>query len=333
MLTHQRPAALRLFALVFALVAGLAIALGAMLSTAQAAPIGMLKQYRLPTAGSSPEHITRASDGNFWFTESFVNNQNVQGHNIGRITPTGQVDEFRVCDYCFPTDIVQGSDGILYFTKNDASLGRITTDGTVLSDIPAVFSPNGNGLDAHGDDIWFADFNNHSVWRYDIPTEAFTEFPAPNTIPLDVAVAENGIVWFTDANGQIGRLDPDTGVITEIDVDGLPREINIASDGAVWFTERFTPQAVGRIDPNTNNVTLFPADGGPEDIAPAGPDGSMWFTRTTGGNIARISPTGAITATSKVVRGSEPFGITVAPNGDPWFTMLSADKIATLQLR
>ena len=262
-----------------------------------------------------------------------MNNQNVQGHNVGRITPAGQVDEFQVCDICFPTDIVQGSDGILYFTKNDASLGRITTDGTVLPDIPATFSPNGNGLDAHGDDIWFADFNNHSVWRYDIPTDAFTEFPAPDTIPLDVAVAENGILWFTDANGQIGRLDPDTGVITEIDVDGLPREINIASDGAVWFTERFTPQAVGRIDPDTNNVTLFPADGGPEDIAPAGPDGSMWFTRTTGGNIARISPTGAITATSKVVRGSDPFGITVAPNGDPWFTMHSADKIATLQLR
>jgi streptogramin lyase len=304
-----------------------------MLSTAQAAPIGMLKQYRVPTAGSSPEHITRASDGNFWFTESFVNNQNVQGHNVGRITPTGQITEFQVCDFCFPTDIVQGSDGILYFTKNDASLGRITTDGTVLPDIPATFSPNGNGLDAHGDDIWFADFNNHSVWRYDIPTDAFSEFPAPNTVPLDVAVAENGIVWFTDANGQIGRLDPDTGDITEIDVDGFPREINIASDGAVWFTERFTPQAVGRLDPDTNNVTLFPADGGPVDIAPAGPDGSMWFTRTTGGNIARISPAGVITATSKVVRGSEPFGITVAPNGDPWFTMLSADKIATLQLR
>jgi streptogramin lyase len=98
------------------------------------------------------------------------------------------------------------------------------------------------------------------------------------------------------------------------------------------FTERFS-QAVGRLNPDTNNATLFPADGGPEDIAPAGPDGSMWFTRTTGGNIARISPTGEITATSKVVKGSEPFGITVAPNGDPWFTMLSADKIATLQLR
>src|SRR5215204_1255231 len=308
---------------VWLLVSGVAIA----------APIGMLKQFKVPTAGSSPEHITQASDGNFWFTESFVNDQNATPHKVGRITPGGEVTEFNVCDFCFPTDIVQGSDGILYFTKNDASLGRIKTDGTVLPDIPAVFSPNGSGLDAHGDDIWFADFNNHSVWRYDIPTDTFTELPAPNTVPLDVTVGADGIVWFTDANGQIGRLDPTTGVVSEIDVEGFPREINIASDGAVWFTERFAPQAVGRLDPATNKVTLFPADGGPADIAPAGPEGSMWFTRTTGGNIARISPTGTITVTSKVVKDSGPFGITVAPDGNPWFTMLDADKIATLQLR
>jgi len=310
---------------VWLLVSGVAIA----------APIGMLKQFKVPTAGSSPEHITQASDGNFWFTESFVNDQNATPHKVGRITPGGEVTEFNVCDFCFPTDIVQGSDGILYFTKNDASLGRIKTDGTVLPDIPAVFSPNGSGLDAHGDDIWFADFNNHSVWRYDIPTDTFTELPAPNTVPLDVTVGADGIVWFTDANGQIGRLDPTTGVVSEIDVEGFPREINIASDGAVWFTERFS-QAVGRINPapnpNADDVRLFPVDGGPEDIAPAA-DGSMWFTRFDAGNIARITPEGVITTQSKAVKGSGPFGITVAPNGDPWFTMLDSDKIATFQLR
>jgi len=318
------------------LITAIGVALLLVSGVATAAPVGMLKQYKVPTTGSSPEHITQASDGNFWFTESFVNDQNATPHKVGRITPDGEVTEFDVCDFCFPTDIVQGSDGILYFTKNDASLGRITTDGTVLPDIPEPFSPNGNGLDAHGDDIWFTDFNNRSVWRYDISTDAFTEFPAPNTVPLDVAVAPDGIVWFADANGQIGRLDPATRVVTEIDVEGFPREINIASDGAVWFTERFAPQAVGRIspvpDPDTDDVTLFFVDGGPEDIAPAGPDGSMWFTRSTAGNIARISPDGVITAQSKVVRRSEPFGITVAPDGNPWFTMLSADKIATLQL-
>jgi streptogramin lyase len=321
------------------------MAIGAPLSTAQAAPIGMLKQYKVPTAGSSPEHITRASDGNFWFTESFLNDQNAPIHKIGRITPSGQITEFDVCrhpefgfEQCFPTDIVQGSDGILYFTKNDAPLGRITTNGQVLADAGERFSFNGNGLDAQADDIWVTDFNNDSVWRYDIPTGSFTRFPTPassgNTDPLDVAVAPDGIVWFTEGLGQIGRLDPSTGAITEIDVDGFPREINIAGDGAVWFTERFAPQAVGRIDPATGEVSLFPADGGPLDIAPAGPDGSMWFTRATAGNIARISPTGEITATSKVVKGSGPSGITVAPDyGNPWFTMLDSDKIATLQLR
>ena len=321
----------RVMLLVTAIGVALLLASGAVM----AAPIGMLKQYRVPTAGSSPKHITQASDGNFWFTESFVNDQNATPHKVGRITPTGQVTEFNVCDFCFPNDIVQGSDGILYFTKNDASLGRITTDGTVLPDIPAVFSSNGNGLDAHADDIWFADSNNAVIHRYNVQTGGFSEFVTTSPT-FDVAVAPNGIVWFTDANGQIGRLDPTTGGVTEIDVEGFPREINIASDGAVWFTERFAPQAVGRINPvpnpTPNDVRLFPVDGGPEDIAPA-TDGSMWFTRSTAGNIARITPAGVITTQSKAVKGSEPFGITVASDGNPWFTMLSADKIATFQLR
>jgi streptogramin lyase len=330
--------------LITALVAGLAIALGAMLSAAQAAPIGMLKQYRVPTAGSSPMHITQATDGNFWFTESFVNDQNTLGHKIGRITPTGQVTEFEVCTFCFPSDIVQGSDGFLYFTSNDG-LGRISTDGTSVSFINAPFSVGGNALDAHDDDIWITDFNRSSLWRYRIPTGEFTEFPigdANSFGPHDVAVAEDGVVWFgashlssSGEEGLIGRLDPatpDPQTATTFNVDAVPRAINIATDNRVWFAARFTPQAVGFFDPATSTSTVFPADGGPQDIAPAA-GGSMWFTRTTAGNIARISPAGVITAESKVVRRSEPFGITVAPNGNPWFTMLSADKIATLQLR
>src|ERR671927_418661 len=102
MLTYRRPSALRLLgAVVFAVVVGLAIALVATLSAAQAAPVGMLKQFKVPTAGSSPEHITQASDGNFWFTESFVNDQNATPHKIGRVTPAGRVTEFNVCDFCF----------------------------------------------------------------------------------------------------------------------------------------------------------------------------------------------------------------------------------------
>ena len=68
-MTHQRSSNLRLFALAFALVAGLTIALGAVLSAAQAAPVGKLTQFKVPTPNSEPRSITNGSDGNLWFIE------------------------------------------------------------------------------------------------------------------------------------------------------------------------------------------------------------------------------------------------------------------------
>ena len=50
------------------------------------------------------------------------------------------------------------------------------------------------------------------------------------------------------------------------------------------------------------------------------------------GNIARIDNAGFITE-ARTVKNSEPFGIAVAENGDPWYAMMEANRIATLQLR
>ena len=36
---------------------------------------------------------------------------------------------------------------------------------------------------------------------------------------------------------------------------------------------------------------------------------------------------------AKAVKRSEPFGITVDADGDPWYTMMSANKIGELRLR
>jgi streptogramin lyase len=116
-LRRERSQALRLFALGFAIVAALAIALGATLSVAQAAGLFKFTQYRVPTADSEPSHITVGSDGNLWFTEGnevFTPDSNMGGtfhRNIGRITPTGEITEFRVEDdkcNCLLNDIVQG---------------------------------------------------------------------------------------------------------------------------------------------------------------------------------------------------------------------------------
>jgi virginiamycin B lyase len=308
-------------------------------SVAQAAPIGTLKQFRIPTANGNPAEITQGSDGNFWFTESHVNPPQTESHHVGRITPAGAITEFLVCQFCFPNDIVQGPDGILYFTKSDPGLGRITTSGTVLPDVvPPNTLANGNGVAASGNGIYFAAFNTNSIWRYDAGTGAFTEFPipTPGAGPFDVAAAADGTIWFTEFHAnQIGRLNPATGVITETPLGGGPngpRGIAVATDGKVWFTKRFD-NSVGFLDPATSGVTEFPpaAGAGPEGIA-AAPDGSVWFTQSVAGNVARITAAGDVTE-GKRVKGSEPFGVTVAPDGNPWYAELSADKIAVLQLR
>ena len=332
MVTYRRPPSIRLFALVFALVVGLAIALGAMLSAAQAAPFASLKQFRVPTDNSQPRSITNGSDGNRWFTlgTEFVPSK------IGRITPAGDISEFGpACEFCIVTDIIQGPNGVLYYTSNEPILGRITTSGDILDPIQI---PNSNAvagdLAVHGNEgneIWFTDFNNDSLWRYNVDSNEFRQYNVPE--PHDAVVDANGIVWFTaPLEPGIGRLDPATGDVRVTQTTLIPRQLTIAADGDIWFTARFTPQGVGRLVPATGEVTEFPLTNvGPEGIS-ASPDGTVWFTQTTKGNIARITDAGVITE-GKVVRNSEPFGITVAPNGNPWYTMFEANKVATLQLR
>jgi streptogramin lyase len=330
---RARSQVLRLIALGIAIVAALAVALGATLSAAQAAPLGALKQFRVPTADTEPLSITNGSDGNRWFVEGNLDSV-LESPAIGRITPAGDITEFPVnCSFCSLSDIVQGPDGILYFTSNDPSLGRITTSGEFLAPIPMPETDVLAGdLAVHSNDIWITDFNNDSLWRYDVATGQFTQFPVPE--PADVAVDSGGRVWFTAPLAPgIGELNPATGAVTVTPTQLTPRQLTVASDGDIWFTARFTPQGVGELDPDTNNVREFPLTNvGPEGIAASPTDGSVWFTQTTKGNIARITDAGVITE-AKVVRNSEPFGITVAPNGDPWYTMLAAHKIATLQLR
>src|SRR5215216_1669174 len=69
-LRGKRSLALRRVAMVSAMVVGLAILPGSMLSAAQAAGLFKFTQYKVPTAASAPSHTTVGADGNLWFTES-----------------------------------------------------------------------------------------------------------------------------------------------------------------------------------------------------------------------------------------------------------------------
>jgi virginiamycin B lyase len=323
----------------------LAACIGSTLSlpVAQAAtpPIGKLVQFRLPT-GIGPRHITKATDGNLWFTAQgpFDAAFNRPGQ-VSRITPGGTITEFNACDVCQPSGLVQGPDGIIYFDSSDSFLRRITTSGNVMDPIAIPGGVNAfETLAADSTSVYFTDRNQ--IGRYNVATGAFSFFavptPGPNISDLEVA---NGIVWFTESNdgdlAKIGRLDPAArrNPITEFVVGVRPRSLAIAPNGEVWFTEIFA-NAIGRLTPGTGQVSHFPTAAGanPEDIA-AGDGSNLWFTQSAAGNIARISPTGVI-AEAKVVKGSGPLGITIGQDGNPWYTEWGPDgsnnKIATVKL-
>lgn len=367
--TRDRSQAFRLFAVAFAVAAALAIVLGAMLSGAQAAPGAKITQHKIPTDNSAPKHITKGSDGNLWFTEgnpAFDEATFTETGKVGRITLSGDVTEFALCEFCSPNDIVQGPSNVLYLTTNNAGLSRITTDGVVQADLvphngrgSQIFSANGNGIAANGNDVWYADFNNSTIYRYSVTSEEFTRYKVP-TSPTDVAVNAAGIVWYTTTNNVIGKLDPQSGTVvgndpatgqptaatgsvvgasTETPVPARATQIAIATDGKVWYTERFNHH-IGRLDPSDNQVTRFPTltpDAGPQDITAAS-DGSLWFTQANLGNIAQITPDGTITEEGKAVKDDpnsgleNAFGIAIGPDEQSvWFTMQADNKIAALE--
>ncbi|MFE5673195.1 hypothetical protein ACFQ58_16475 [Agromyces sp. NPDC056523] len=323
------------------LAAILAAGLGMSGGAAMAASGAKLKQFRVPTDASQPRDITNGSDGNRWFTEG--TEFDAAPAKIGRITPAGEITEFAPgvedgCNLCILTDIERGQGDLLYVTSNDPTLMRFDV-GTQAFATPVAMPNNialGGSLAVHGDSVWITDFNNDVVWRYDTVTGTFASFAANN--PSDVAVDAAGNAWFTEPqanieSSNIGRIDAVTGTVTRTVVTPAARAITVSPvDGKVWFSVRFTTHGVGFVDPaNGNAVTFFPvANTGPNGIA-AGADGSIWFTQEITGNAASITNAGVITE-GRAVKGSEPAGITVAPDGDPWYAMREADKIGTLLL-
>lgn len=325
------------------LAATLAVGLALSAGVAVAAPVGKLKQFKVPTANSQPRDITNGSDGNLYFTEG--TEFTPAPAKVGRITPAGVITEFEAtlengCNQCILTDIAGGPDGIVYITSNDATLMRFNV-ATQSFDAP-VDMPNsgalGGNLAVDEDAVWITDFNSNVIWRYDIAGQTFDSFPGIR--PGDVAVDDAGNAWFTepqaneDLTTNIGRIDAATGEVTRTVVaTAAARDLAVSPiDGKVWFSSRFAGQAVGFLDPAAGNaVAVFPvADTGPAGIA-AAPDGTIWFSQEVKGNIASVTNDGVITE-AKTIKGSGAAGITVAANGDPWYAMPEANKIATLQL-
>ncbi|MGH8982701.1 MAG: virginiamycin B lyase family protein [Acidimicrobiia bacterium] len=164
------------------------------------------------------------------------------------------------------------------------------------------------------------------VQEYDVPA---------GSRPHDVWVASDGIVWYTaQGSGELGRLDPSTGEITEIPLgDGSrPHGVILGPDDAPWITDGGL-NAIVRIDPATLEVQTFPLpDTHPDanlNTAVFDGDGTLWFTGQ-GGVYGRVDPATGVVEAFDAARGPGPYGITVTPDGDVYYASLAGSHVARI---
>jgi len=286
--------------------------------------------------------IAEGPDGNMWFATE---------RSIGRITPSGQITEFKsgLKPGSQPFDLTPGSDGNLWFTDNGTTkaVGRITTAGAITefsSGLNAGSVPENVTLGGDGN-VWFLDLGTPKAIGRVTTAGKIDEFSTgipPNAQMNDITEGPDGNVWFTeqgDAKG-IGRVKPNGEIkvfTTPLDqMNSFPAEIAPGPDGNLWFSDDGSPSGIGRVTP-AGVITEFGAANGLQtsgapDALTAGPEGNMWFTDQYAGQraVGRITPGGAITEFTKGLATGLPDDIAMGADGNFWIEQSMPGGIARI---
>ncbi len=265
---------------------------------------------------------------------------------VGQATQPGTITEFPTPANSQPVGIVQGPDGAMWITANDADrVFRMTTDGQITNTFPSsgdalnqpnfiTVGPDGNLWLTEDDDM---DSGGNAIARL-TPAGVSTVFPLPNNLsaPQGIVLGPDGKLWFAEfgtGGNRIGSIDPSApnpgATIQEYNLaaGAGPFGITVGPDGLIWFTEELG-NAIGHLDPSAANVQAslveIPLPAGqsnPTGIV-TGPDGKLWFTLQNSARIGTITTAGAIGGFDLPQPGpTEPTGITAGPDGALWYAL------------
>jgi virginiamycin B lyase len=254
--------------------------------------------------------------------------------------PRAQVEELRVNirEWAVPTkgahphDPAVGAGDALWFTEQmQNKIGRLDPNTGEFKEYPLKVENSGpHGLVSdHDGNIWFTGNFAGYIGKLDARTGAVTEYKMPDTRAEDPHTAvfdDKGILWFTVQRGNmVGRLDPASGNIQLKSVptqNALPYGIRMTGKGVPFFCE-FGTNKIASIDPRTMEIHEFalPQNARPRRIAIDSQD-RVYFTDYEGGHLGRIDPASGEVKLwdSPGGPGSNPYGITVTPDGRVWYS-------------
>jgi virginiamycin B lyase len=234
---------------------------------------GEMKEFPVPNLGPALIHsAVPDQDGSVWITEAGAK-------KLGRWDPkTQQITEFQ--DDWRKHTIRIHPDGSIWSTGGLTRFDPKTQTFTHIKEVPTAYGialdkegnvwttemtktgfldkvdpktlqvtkyipPNRDRprrIQVDSDDIvWFAEYTDGKIGRFDPKSETFKEYPLPSplTKPYALGIAPDHSLWYSgEWRDVIGRLDPDTGKVTEYPMpysDNGMRDFFLDKDNHMWY--------------------------------------------------------------------------------------------------
>jgi virginiamycin B lyase len=210
---------------------------------------GQMKEYPLPPT-AKPHTIVADKDGNIWYT----GNSNA---TIGKLDPrTGKITEYKTKSRD-PHSAAFHPNGRLYFTAQGARMiGRLSPETGEITEVPTEANPYGIQVGPDGK-LWVAHNGTNKISSVNPDTLEIKFYEVPNTASRirRLGFTSDGMVWYGNSTGRIGRLNPANGEIKEwLSPSGpgsSPYAFTVVND-IIWYNESgMRPDALVRFDPKT----------------------------------------------------------------------------------
>jgi len=234
-----------------------------------------------------------------------------------------------VCGGCHQTNMISNSSGYshehwkeLVGTMIDLSASPETRD-EIMTYLTTNFPPNGTRAAKAVPGPMQLEFREWQV-------------PTLGQRSRDPVEAPDGSIWWVGQFGNlIGRLDPKTGAMKEIQLPAksLPHSVSVDKDGTPWFTGNGNG-TIGKVDPKTDEITVYKmpeAAARDPHTAEFDRNGVLWFTLQQSNMVGRFDPaTGETRLVKTKTAGAKPYGIKIDANGNPWFSCNGSNCLVKL---
>ncbi len=270
--------------------------------------------------GSEISWDTLGPDGAIWATGNLSN-------IIVRLdTGTGATNIYPGVPGGKPMVITVGPDGNLWYTDSGVnSIVKISTSGNILGQYSAgqraaglwsiVTGPDGN--------LWFTEYTYHdnSIGKI-TPDGTITTYPIPTlgAQALFIANGPDGNLWFTEQVGQnVGKIDPNTGNITEYPFPGAPYKplaaLVTGPDGNLWIMVNTPYGEVAKFSTTGNLLAEYPVQFETDLTISVGSDGALWIPQYYPNGVARITTSGVVSTVQLTTLNPVPNGLAFGADG------------------